>query len=157
MQNNNIEYLRKSIKKLNRFNHFSMIISLIISCVLGIITILAFMKKIEFETFLIVFLCLEIIYYLSKLKRIQLIEKIDKSDELKKIAENCSCYSKEELDDCHLLLSTLLKSVDFSLIIATFIKVTRCKGKLEESTKAWTLLTYFLNTEKSHIVPTVGS
>lgn len=30
-------------------------------------------------------------------------------------------------------------------------------GKLEESTKPWTLLTYFLNTEKSHIVPTVGS
>lgn len=135
MQNNNIEYLRKSIKKLSRFNHFSMIINLIISCLLVLNTILAFMKVIEFETFLIIFLFLEIFYYLSKLKRIQLIEKIDKSDELIKIAENCSCYSEEELDDCHLLLSTLLKSVDFSLIIATFIAVTRCKGKFEESTE----------------------
>ena len=135
MQNNNIEYLRKSIKKLSRFYHFSMIINLIISCLLVLNTILAFSKIIDVETFLIVFLCLEIIYYLSKLKRIQLIEKINKSDELMKIAENCSCYSEEELDDCHLLLSTLLKSVDFSLIIATFIAVTRCKGKFEESTE----------------------
>lgn len=135
MQNNNIEYLRKSIKKLSRFYHFSMIINLIISCLLVLNTILAFSKIIDVETFLIVFLCLEIIYYLSKLKRIQLIEKIDKSDELMKIAENCSCYSEEELDDCHLLLSTLLKSVDFSLIIATFIEVTRCKEKFEESTE----------------------
>ena len=135
MQNNNIEYLRKSIKKLSRFYHFSMIINLIISCLLVLNTILAFSKIIDIGTFLIVFLCLEIIYYLSKLKRIQLIEKIDKSDELMKIAENCSCYSEEELDDCHLLLSTLLKSVDFSLIIATFIAVTRCKGKFEESTE----------------------
>lgn len=135
MQNNNIEYLRKSLKKLNRFNYFSMIINLIISCLLVLNTILAFMKVIEFETFLIIFLFLEIFYYLSKLKRIQLIEKIDKSDELKKIAENCSSYSKEELDDCHLLLSTLLKSVDFSLIIATFIAVTRCQKQLEESTE----------------------
>jgi len=135
MQNNNIEYLRKSLKKLNRFNHFSMIINLIISCLLVLNTILAFSKIIDVETFLIVFLCLEIIYYLSKLKRIQLIEKIDKSDELMEIAENCSCYSEEELDDCHLLLSTLLKSVDFSLIIATFIAVTRCQKQLEESTE----------------------
>ena len=135
MHNNNIEYLRKSLKKLNRFNYLSMIINLIISCLLVLNTILAFMKVIEFETFLIIFLFLEIFYYLSKLKRIQLIEKIDKSDELKKIAENCSCYSKEELDDCHLLLSTLLKSVDFSLIIATFIAVTRCQKQLEESTE----------------------
>lgn len=135
MQNNNIEYLRKSIKKLSRFYHFSMIINLIISCLLVLNTILAFSKIIDVETFLIVFLCLEIIYYLSKLKRIQLIEKIDKSDELMKLAENCSCYSEEELDDCHLLLSTLLKSVDFSLIIATFIEVTRCKEKFEESTE----------------------
>ena len=139
MQNNNIEYLRKSIKKLSRFNHFSMIINLIISCLLVLNTILAFMKIIEFEIFLTGFLLLEVFYYLLKIKRIQLIEKIDKSDELMKIAENCSCYSKEELDDCHLLLSTLLKSVDFSLIIATFIEVTRCKGKFEESTekKQW--------------------
>ena len=135
MQNNNIEYLRKSIKNLNRFNHFSMIINLIISCLLVLNTILAFMKIIEFEIFLTGFLLLEVFYYLLKIKRIQLIEKIDKSEELKKIAENCSCYSKEELDDCHLLLSTLLKSVDFSLIIATFIEVTRCKGKFEESTE----------------------
>lgn len=135
MQNNNIEYLRKSIKKLSRFCHFSMIINLIISCLLVLNTILAFSKIIDVETFLIVFLCLEIIYYLSKLKRIQLIEKIDRSDELMKIAENCSCYSEEELDDCHLLLSTLLKSVDFNLIIATFIEVTRCKEKFEESTE----------------------
>lgn len=135
MQNNNIEYLRKSIKKLSRFYHFSMIINLIISCLLVLNTILAFSKIIDVETFLIVFLCLEIIYYLSKLKRIQLIEKIDRSDELMKIAENCSCYSEEELDDCHLLLSTLLKSVDFNLIIATFIEVTRCKEKFEESTE----------------------
>ena len=78
---------------------------------------------------------LEVFYYLSNIKRIQLIKKIDKSDELKKIAENCSCYSKEELDDCHLLLSTLLKSVDFNLIIATFIEVTRCQKQLEESTE----------------------
>ena len=133
MQNNNIEYLRKSIKKLSRFNHFSMIINLIISCLLVLNTILAFMKIIEFEIFLTGFLLLEVFYYLLKIKRIQLIEKIDKSDELMKIAENCSCYSKEELDDCHLLLSTLLKSVDFSLIIATYIEVTRCKGKFEES------------------------
>ncbi len=133
MQNNNIEYLRKSIKKLSRFNHFSMIINLIISCLLVLNTILAFMKIIEFEIFLTGFLLLEVFYYLLKIKRIQLIEKIDNSDELMKIAENCSCYSKEELDDCHLLLSTLLKSVDFSLIIATYIEVTRCKGKFEES------------------------
>lgn len=135
MQNNNIEYLRKSIKNLSKFNYFSTIMNCIISCLLVLNTILAFMKVIEFEIFLIIFLNLEIFYYLSKLKRIQLIEKIDKSDELMKIAENCSCYSEEELDDCHLLLSTLLKSVDFSLIIATFIAVTRCKGKLEESTE----------------------
>lgn len=135
MQNNNIEYLRKSIKKLSKFYRFSMIINLIISCLLVLNTILAFMKIIEFEIFLTGFLLLEVFYYLLKIKRIQLIEKIDKSDELKKIAENCSCYSKEELDDCHLLLSTLLKSVDFSLIIATFIEVTRCKGKFEESTE----------------------
>lgn len=133
MQNNNIEYLRKSLKKLSKFYHFSMIINLIISCLLVLNTILAFMKIIEFEIFLTGFLLLEVFYYLLKIKRIQLIEKIDKSDELMKIAENCSCYSKEELDDCHLLLSTLLKSVDFSLIIATFIEVTRCKGKFEES------------------------
>ena len=112
-----------------------MIINLIISCLLVLNTILAFMKIIEFEIFLTGFLLLEVFYYLLKIKRIQLIEKIDKSDELMKIAENCSCYSKEELDDCHLLLSTLLKSVDFSLIIATFIEVTRCKGKFEESTE----------------------
>ena len=92
-------------------------------------------KIIEFGIFLTGFLLLEVFYYLSNIKRIQLIKKIDKSDELKKIAENCSCYSKEELDDCHLLLSTLLKSVDFNLIIATFIEVTRCQKQLEESTE----------------------
>ena len=135
MQNNNIEYLRKSLKKLNRFNYFSMIINLIISCLLVLNTILAFSKIIDAETFLIVFLCLEIIYYLSKLKRIQLIEKIDKSDELMKIAENCSCYSEEELDDCRSLLSDLIKSVNCSLILAAFIEVTRCKRKFEESTE----------------------
>lgn len=133
--NNDIEYLRKSIKKLSRFYHFSMIIDLIISSFLVLNTILAFMKIIEFGIFLTGFLLLEVFYYLSNIKRIQLIKKIDKSDELKKIAENCSCYSKEELDDCHLLLSTLLKSVDFNLIIATFIEVTRCQKQLEESTE----------------------
>ena len=137
MQNNSIEYLRKSIKKLSRFNYFLMIINLIISCLLILTTILAFMEVIEFEIYYIIFLFLFFleIFYLSKLKRIQLIEKIYKSDELMKIAENCSCYSEEELDDCHLLLSTLLKSVDFSLIIATFIAVTRYKEKFEESTE----------------------
>ena len=69
MQNNNIEYLRKSIKKLSKFYHFSMIINLIISCLLVLNTILAFMKIIEFEIFLTGFLLLEVFYYLLKIKK----------------------------------------------------------------------------------------
>lgn len=135
MQNNNIEYLRKFKKKLSRFYHFSMIISMLISCFLVVNTILAFSKKIDIETFLIVFLCLEIIYYLSKLTKSNFIESIDKSEELKELVENCSNFSKEELDDCRSLLSTLLKSVNCSLLAVAFIEVTRCKGKFEESTE----------------------
>lgn len=135
MQNNNIEYLRKSIKKLSRFNHFSMIINLIISCLLVLNTILAFSKIIDVETFLIAFLCLEIIYYLSKLTKSNLIESIDKSEELKELVENCSNFSKEELDDCRSLLINLIKSLNCSLLAVAFIEVTRCKEKLEESTE----------------------
>ena len=58
MQNNSIEYLRKSIKKLSRFNYFLMIINLIISCLLILTTILAFMEVIEFEIYYIIFLFL---------------------------------------------------------------------------------------------------
>lgn len=135
MQNNNIEYLRKSIKKLSRFNYFSLIISMLISCFLVVNTILALSKIIDFETFLIAFLCLEIIYYLSKLTKSNLIESIDKSEELKELVENCSNFSKEELDDCRSLLINLIKSVNCSLLAVAFIEVTRCKEKLEESTE----------------------
>jgi len=135
MQNNNIEYLRKSINKLSRFYHFSMIINLIISCLLVLNTILAFSKIIDDETFLIVFLFLEIIFYLPKLTKSNLIENINKSEELKELVENCSNFSKEELDDCHLLLSKLIKNVNCSFILAAFIEVTRCKVMLEESTE----------------------
>ena len=135
MQNNNIEYLRKSIKKLSRFYHFSMIINLIISCLLVLNTILAFSKIIDVETFLIAFLCLEIIYYLSKLTKSNLIESIDKSEELKELVENCSNFSKEELDDCRSLLINLIKSLNCSLLAVAFIEVTRCKEKFEESTE----------------------
>ena len=135
MQNNNIEYLRKSIKKLSRFYHFSMIINLIISCLLVLNTILAFSKIIDVETFLIAFLCLEIIYYLSKLTKSNLIESIDKSEELKELVENCSNFSKEELDDCRSLLINLIKSLNCSLLAVAFIEVTRCKKKFEESTE----------------------
>lgn len=44
MQNNNIEYLRKSIKNLSKFNYFSTIMNCIISCLLVLNTILASFK-----------------------------------------------------------------------------------------------------------------
>ena len=135
MQNNNIEYLRKSIKKLSRFNYLSLIISMLISCFQVINAILASSKIIDVETFLIVFLCLEIIYYLSKLTKSNLIESIDKSEELKELVENCSNFSKEELDDCRSLFSDLIKSINCSLILAAFIEVTRCQKQLKESTE----------------------
>lgn len=131
MQNNNIEYLRKSLKKIKRYNLFIKINSFIIPCFLMIIVSLAWKKIIGYELFVTIFLLLELVNYFPKIMKSYIIEIIDNSKEIMEIMDNCSNYSKEELDDCFSLISELIQIVNLGFILITHIKLLI---SLEEST-----------------------
>ena len=135
MQNNNIEYLRKSIKKIKRYNLFIKINSFIIPCFLMIIVSLAWKKIIEYELFITIFLLLELVNYFPKIMKSYIIETIDNSKEIMEIMENCSNYSKEELDDCFFLISELIQIVNFGFILITHLTLMKSLKQLEESTE----------------------
>ena len=135
MQNNNIEYLRKSIKKIKRYNLFIKINSFIIPCFLMIIISLAWKKIIGYELFVIIFLLLEQVNYFPKIMKSYIIETIDNSKEIMEIMENCSNYSKEELDDCFFLISELIQIVNFGFILITHLTLMKSLKQLEESTE----------------------
>ena len=135
MQNNNIEYLRKSLKKIKRYNLFIKINSFIIPCFLMIIVSLAWKKIIGYELFVTIFLLLELVNYFPKIMKSYIIEIIDNSKEIMEIMENCSNYSKEELDDCFFLISELIQIVNFGFILITHITIMKSLMQLEESTE----------------------
>jgi len=135
MQNNNIEYLRKSIKKIKRYDLFIKMNSFIIPCFLMIIISLAWKKIIGYELFVIIFLLLEQVNYFPKIMKSYIIETIDNSKEIMEIMENCSNYSKEELDDCFLLISELIQIVNFGFILITHLTLMKSLKQLEESTE----------------------
>ena len=135
MQNNNIEYLRKSLKKIKRNNLFIKINSFIIPCFLMIIVRLAWKKIIGYELFVTIFLLLELVNYFPKIMKSYIIEIIDNSKEIMEIMENCSNYSKEELDDCFFLISELIQIVNFGFILITHITIMKSLKQLEESTE----------------------
>ena len=135
MQNNNIEYLRKSLKKIKRNNLFIKINSFIIPCFLMIIVSLAWKKIIEYELFITIFLLLELVNYFPKIMKSYIIEIIDNSKEIMEIMKNCSNYSKEELDDCFFLISELIQIVNFGFILITHLTILKSLKKLEESTE----------------------
>lgn len=135
MQNNNIEYLRKSLKKIKRYNLFIKINSFIIPCFLMIIVSLAWKKIIRYELFVTIFLLLELVNYFPKIMKSYIIEIIDNSKEIMEIMDNCSNYSKEELDDCFSLISELIQIVNFGFILITHITIMKSLKQLEESTE----------------------
>ena len=135
MQNNNIEYLKKSLKKIKRNNLFIKINSFIIPCFLMIIVSLAWKKIIEYELFITIFLLLELVNYFPKIMKSYIIEIIDNSKEIMEIMENCSNYSKEELDDCFFLISELIQIVNFGFILITHLTILKSLNQLEESTE----------------------
>lgn len=135
MQNNNIEYLRKSLKKIKRYNLFIKVNSFIIPCFLLIIVSLAWKKIIEYELFVTIFLLLELVNYFPKIMKSYIIEIIDNSKEIMEIMDNCSNYSKEELDDCFFLISELIQIVNFGFILITHITIMKSLKQLEESTE----------------------
>ena len=78
------------------------------------------MKVIEFEIFLIIFLNLEIFYYLSKLKRIQLIEKIDNNENAYfcKVSKSLPAFingQKISRDDCIKIFKAIIANNDQSI------------------------------------------
>lgn len=129
----NIEYLRKSLKKIKRYNLFIKINSFIIPCFLMIIVSLAWKKIIEYELFITIFLLLELVNYFPKIMKSYIIEIIDNSKEIMEIMENCSNYSKEELDDCFFLISELVQIVNFGFILITHLTLMKSLKQLEES------------------------
>ena len=135
MQNNNIEYLRKSLKKIKRYNLFIKINSFIIPCFLMIIVSLAWKKIIGYELFVTIFLLLELVNYFPQIMKSYIIEIIDNSKEIMEIMENCSNYSKEELDDCFFLISELIQIVNFGFILITHLTILKSLKQLEESTE----------------------
>ena len=135
MQNNNIEYLRKSLKKIKIYNLFIKINSFIIPCFLMIIVSLAWKKIIRYELFVTIFLLLELVNYFPKIMKSYIIEIIDNSKEIMEIMDNCSNYSKEELDDCFSLISELIQIVNFGFILITHITIMISLKQLEESTE----------------------
>lgn len=135
MQNNNIEYLRKSLKKIKIYNLFIKINSFIIPCFLMIIVSLAWKKIIRYELFVTIFLLLELVNYFPKIMKSYIIEIIDNSKEIMEIMDNCSNYSKEELDDCFSLISELIQIVNFGFILITHITIMKSLKQLEESTE----------------------
>lgn len=104
---NLIFFLIKLIKKNPKI--FPIIISVIIS-VVGLIFSITFLKSIAF------------------------FETIDNSKEIMEIMENCSNYSKEELDDCFFLISELIQIVNFGFILITHLTILKSLKQLEEST-----------------------
>lgn len=133
MQNNNIEYLRKSLKKIKRYNLFIKINSYIIPWFLMIIVSLACQKNIGYELFVTIFLLLVLVNYFPKTMKSYIIETIDNSKEIMEIIENCSNYSKEELDDCFFLISELVQIVNFGFILITHLTLMKSLKQLEES------------------------
>lgn len=135
MHNNNIEYLRKSLKKIKRYNLFIKINSFIIPCFLMIIVSLAWKKIIGYELFVTIFLLLELVNYFPQIMKSYIIEIIDNSKEIMEIMENCSNYSKEELDDCFFLISELIQILNFGFILITHLTILKSLKQLEESTE----------------------
>ena len=135
MQNNNIEYLRKSLKKIKIYNLFIKINSYIIPWFLMIIVSLASQKNIGYELFVTIFLLLVLVNYFPKTMKSYVIETIDNSKEIMEIMDNCSNYSKEELDDCFSLISELIQIVNFGFILITHITIMKSLKQLEESTE----------------------
>lgn len=135
MQNNNIEYLRKSLKKIKRYNLFIKINSYIIPWFLMIIVSLASQKNIGYELFVTIFLLLVLVNYFPKTMKSYVIETIDNSKEIMEIMKNCSNYSKEELDDCFFLISELIQIVNFGFIFITHLTLFFCLYEIDKTNK----------------------